>query len=207
MNERGLILRGWCARTSLAVGMIGWVLWPAAVRSDSVVCLVAPTGAESPISTDCDQIAPIRWPSNTRGFSADGAWCEVIACDACATTEPVPGMDPCYAWTVSLSATNEWENYGELAAGPVDLYLWLACTAGDHHDGAAWVELRVEVNDAEYVAFHPEWYVLNFGTKENLELAIGGCPDAPKLIGRFELVYTPTSVDVSTWGHAKASYR
>ncbi|MBZ0267937.1 hypothetical protein K8I85_07265 [bacterium] len=91
-----------------------------------------------------------------------------------------------YGWSVSLSSTDPDVNTGAAGApfSTTTFYLWINCFAGA--DGAAAAGMTAVVTGGAFAGgFNNEPFVLNAGDGSNLQLAIGGCPQGPTLIGNW----------------------
>jgi len=91
-----------------------------------------------------------------------------------------------YGWTLSTSNSDPLVNTGAPLPGTGSIYLWLNCNLVD---GAAAFGAHVTATNAAVIAgFTPVSGVLNAGTATDPQLAIGGCPDGPFLVGSFFMV-------------------
>ncbi|MBZ0267936.1 hypothetical protein K8I85_07260 [bacterium] len=93
-----------------------------------------------------------------------------------------------YGWTVSLSSTDPDVNSGPAGGGftTTTFYLWLKCSTDPLPGGAAAAGMTATVAGGAFPGgFNNEAFVLNAGDGTNLQLAIGGCPAGPIVVGNW----------------------
>ncbi|GJM44634.1 MAG: hypothetical protein DHS20C21_14760 [Gemmatimonadota bacterium] len=201
-TERGRSTMTWkrCGRDLL--GVIVALFAVSSTRAQDV-CLVPSEGNTDVITMDC-LATPQSHASAVTGYSALGLPCQVGFCGK--------GPDYSYGWMVSSSATDPGLNTGELPDGLASLHLWLDCTT---NDGMTTIDFDVQVSGAEYLALNLNPALgtpLDAGTKEELRLTFGGCPQGPIRVAEMVLqIESPTSVEDgrerSTWGAVRSLYR
>lgn len=111
--------------------------------------------------------------------------------------DPEPPSDPRFSFAISGSATDPYLHYGLPAVGDYDLYLWLMCS----NYGLAHLQADFDVVGDALVADHffsPEDGVVSIVWEEfgQLNLAVNGCPQHEKLLGRLHLTGTGDGVRI-----------
>src|SRR5262245_63358132 len=98
-----------------------------------------------------------------------------------------PASAAIYAWSISKSGVDPFQNTGAPTGGIDTLFLWIWCS----DQGWSAAEMTLEVNPAgQILAFTPGLGILNAGDMLHLLLAVGGCPPAPFVAGSILLFHT-----------------
>jgi hypothetical protein len=95
-----------------------------------------------------------------------------------------------YGWSVSLSDTDASVDTGapDVAFATTNFYLWLACAS---NDGAAAAAMDIVVTGGGIqTGFTGENFIINAGSTSSLQLAIGGCPHGPVMVGTIAVLNT-----------------
>ncbi|GJM44745.1 MAG: hypothetical protein DHS20C21_15870 [Gemmatimonadota bacterium] len=185
--------------------MMGLVLLTVLVSASSAyavgICFL-PSPYGNNVTLNCDMVGPWAFPNAYVGFAIDSAPCKGERC-----YNPV-GEDggEQYLWSISSSAADAYQNSGPVPAGPVTLYLWLACSPTY---GMSAAEFSLQTDDPSFVltALTPMNGVLNAGSAADPLLAVGGCPTGAFLAASLTLERQPTATEPDTWGGIKALYR
>jgi hypothetical protein len=96
------------------------------------------------------------------------------------------GTNPIFAWSVSGSETDPFDNTG-VPTGALDtLYLWLYCS-----DPVLAAEMTLAVDPPESIlGFEPVNGFRNFGDLTHLLLTVAGCPTPPLIAGNIFVLHT-----------------
>jgi hypothetical protein len=112
-------------------------------------------------------------------------------------TAPAIG-DPQYGWMVSKSSTEPCVNSGTFSPGGIiELFLWYAYNTTEGITASAMTATVDPPGALNLLGFNVAGGIINAGTTTDLLLAMGGCPNAPFVVGKWIAV-----ASAPEWEHA-----